>query len=60
MKKGRSVDGLADGTADSQHGKATLVGDRGSLIEREYVVNLAIHGYGACLDSNRKSYRLMF
>jgi hypothetical protein len=46
--------------ADSQHGKATLVGDKGSLIECEYAVSPANHGFGECRDQNGKSYRFQF
>jgi len=48
------------GGADNQHGKATLVGDKGSLIECEYTVSPANHGYGECRDQNHISYRFQF
>lgn len=57
---GRSAGFSARTTSDVQHGSAVAVGDRGTTIECEYVLELFKGGYGYCSDNRGRKYRIMF
>jgi hypothetical protein len=47
-------------TVGEQFGNAVLVGDKGTVLDCEYVVGVGAHGTGACKDNNGGKYRLLF
>jgi hypothetical protein len=60
--------GSASGSANSvgvtaagaRRGAAILTGDKGSILDCEFVVGLGGHGTGACKDNHDTKYRMMF
>jgi hypothetical protein len=44
----------------NQYGTAIATGDKGSVIDCEYVTSLLAHGTGACVDKQGTLYKLMF
>jgi hypothetical protein len=46
----------------NQYGTAVVTGDKGTVVDCEYVTRLALsaHGAGACADKNGTLYKLMF
>ena len=63
-----SASGSANGTANSigvtaagaRRGAAVLTGDKGSLLDCEFVVGMNGHGTGACRGKDETKYRMMF
>jgi len=48
-------------TSDLQRGSAIATGNRGTVIDCEYVVRSgSATGYGVCRDNKSRTYRLMF
>jgi len=43
-----------------QYGTAVATGDKGTVIECEYVTSMSLHGSGACKDNHGGKYKLMF
>ncbi len=52
--------GRVESSGYSQHGTATMVGDRGGSLECEYVVSTANHGYGGCRSKAGTLYKIHF
>jgi hypothetical protein len=44
----------------TQQGQAIITGDKGTLMQCEYLVNLSGPGLGACKDNHGTQYRMMF
>lgn len=61
---GRSNTAHATMTTSSQdtqqHGQAIATGDKGTVIQCEYIVSVYGPGNGACEDNHGEKYRLMF
>jgi hypothetical protein len=47
-------------TAGQARGAAMLTGDKGSLLDCEFIVGMGGHGTGACRDKQDTKYRMMF
>jgi hypothetical protein len=43
-----------------QYGTAVATGDKGTVIDCEYVTSMSLHGSGACKDNHGGKYKLMF
>ncbi len=43
-----------------QYGTAVATGDKGTVINCEYVTGMSLHGSGACKDNHGGKYKLMF
>jgi hypothetical protein len=43
-----------------QYGSAIATGDKGTVVECEYVTGMSVHGSGACKDNHGGKYKLMF
>lgn len=48
------------GSKSNQYGTAIVTGDRGTVMDCEYVTNSLVHGSGACTDNNGGRYKLIF
>lgn len=44
----------------NQYGTAVVTGDKGSVVDCEYVTTALTHGSGACTDKQGTLYKLMF
>jgi hypothetical protein len=44
----------------NQYGTAVVTGDKGSVVDCEYVTTALTHGSGACADKSGTLYKLMF
>jgi hypothetical protein len=44
----------------NQYGTAVATGDKGSVVDCEYVTSALAHGSGACTDKQGTLYKLMF
>jgi hypothetical protein len=44
----------------NQYGTAVVTGDKGSVVDCEYVTTALAHGSGACTDKQGTLYKLMF
>jgi hypothetical protein len=44
----------------NQYGTAVVTGDKGSVVDCEYVTTALTHGPGACVDKQGTVYKLMF
>jgi hypothetical protein len=44
----------------NQYGTAVVTGDKGSVVDCEYVTTALTHGSGACADKQGTLYKLMF
>jgi hypothetical protein len=44
----------------NQYGTAVVTGDKGSVVDCEYVTTALTHGAGACADKQGTLYKLMF
>ena len=44
----------------NQYGTAVATGDKGSVVDCEYVTTALAHGSGACIDKQGTLYKLMF
>jgi hypothetical protein len=51
--------GSSEGKSN-QYGTAVATGDKGSVVDCEYVTTMLAHGSGACADKNGTMYKLMF
>jgi hypothetical protein len=47
-------------TSNKQYGTAVATGDKGTVIQCEYVTGMSGHGSGACKDNHGGKYKLMF
>jgi hypothetical protein len=44
----------------NQYGTAVVTGDKGAVVDCEYVTTALTHGSGACVDKQGTLYKLMF
>lgn len=58
------IGGSATATTGSvngkQYGTAIATGDKGTVIQCEYVTGMSLHGSGRCKDNHGGKYKLMF
>jgi hypothetical protein len=57
---GGSTTVSAGAVSGKQYGTAVATGDKGTLIDCEYVTGMSLHGSGACKDNHGGKYKLMF
>lgn len=48
------------GSNSNQYGTAIVTGDKGTVMDCEYVTNSLVHGSGACTDNKSGRYKLIF
>jgi hypothetical protein len=57
---GGSATASTSTVSGKQYGTAIATGDKGTLIECEYVTGMSVHGSGFCKDNHGGKYKLMF
>jgi hypothetical protein len=58
--QGSSFTGNASLGKSNQYGTAVVTGDKGSVVDCEYVTTALTHGSDACVDKQGTLYKLMF
>lgn len=57
---GGSATASTGAVSGKQYGTAVATGDKGTVINCEYVTGMSLHGSGACKDNHGGKYKLMF